>query len=238
MTTAPLSTDQTLQGSVQEELTFDPRVNAAHIGVIAQGGVVTLTGKVPTWLERWEAERAALRVAGVMGLVNSLEVDLPATHQRDDADLAEAAVNALASNVLVPQGRVRVNVHAGVVSLEGGVDWQYQRQAAEAAVRPLIGVRGTINMLTVQHTAAPANARDVKKEVTRAFHRHATLDAARLHVEVRGNTVTLSGTVRSWAEHQDAEQAAWATPGVGAVLNKLTLRIPGATKGRSRRETA
>lgn len=222
MTGTQLYTDRQLQQSVLAELTFEPTVDTAHIGVSARDGVVTLSGLVQSWVERWEAERAALRVAGVQAVVDDIAVDLPATHVRADLDLARSALQALANDVSVP-GSIKVTVKDGVLTLRGEVDWHPQRWAAEDCVRALTGVRGVINLIDIRPLAV-ADQRDVKQEIARAFQRHATLDADHIQVELAGDTVILRGDVRSWLEREDAEQAAWAAKGVSAVENHLTIQ--------------
>ncbi|WP_102124688.1 BON domain-containing protein [Deinococcus planocerae] len=222
MTTTTAQTDLQLQRKVLAALAFEPKVNAADIGVSVHDGIVTLTGRVNSWTQRYDAEHATLRVRGVRGVADEIEVEVPAEHVRGDEDLARSAANVLEANILVPEEGVHVSVRDGLLTLSGEVDLHFQREAAEASVRTLAGVRGVANLLTVRPLEQPGWGQ-VKQEIALAFTRHATLDANRVQVEVEGGVVTLRGTLRSWAERQDAENAAWAMPGVHQVHNELSI---------------
>jgi osmotically-inducible protein OsmY len=215
-----INSDSKLQRDVLDELAWEPSIEAAAIGVAVSEGVVTLAGHVPSLAEKWSAEHVAKRVAGVQAIANDIVVDLPAACQRSDAEIARAAVSALECDVWVPHHRVHVAVGDGIVNLEGDVDTQQQRQAAERVIRTLTGVRGLDNRLRAIGTAAPA---DVKTNIERAFQRSALIDARQIYVESDDGTVTLRGRVRSWAERDTAEQAAWAAPGVTSVVDLLTI---------------
>lgn len=213
-------TDVELQKNVQEELQWEPGVNAAEIGVTAKDGVVTLTGSVPSYSERWGAEAAAKRVYGVNAVANDIQVRLPGENIRTDADIARAAVNALTWDVAVPDNRVKVTVSDGWITLSGEVDWQYQRTAAERAVHFLTGVRGVSNEIVVKPKVTATN---VKARIESALKRNAEVDARRIRVEVDHDKVILHGRVRSWIERTEAEQAAWAAPGVTGVEDHLAV---------------
>jgi osmotically-inducible protein OsmY len=195
-----------------------PSVDERRIGVGVMDGIVTLNGEVSSFGEKWRAERAAERVAGVRGIANELEVKL--LSERSDADIAKAAADSLKWNVMVPSDKVTVKVSKGWLTLEGEVRWDYQRRAAERSVRDLPGVRGVSNLIRIKPRVEPEN---VKEKIDETFKRVATLDANRISVQVEGSEVTLRGTVHSWIERHEAEKAAWAAPGVSSVHNYITV---------------
>ena len=212
--------DKDLERDVRDELTFDPRVDVKAITVSAKGGVVTLSGSAPTWAAKLTACQDAERVSGVNVVVEHLDVALPDLHARTDADLAKAVADALRWDVEVPQGEIKTSVRDGWITLEGKVEWQYQRAAADGAVRYLVGVKGVTNQIAV----APSSGRsiDVKQHIKDALTRSAETDAKRITVDTaEGGAVTLRGTIHSWAEREDVVRAAWATPGVRKVQDDL-----------------
>jgi len=214
------ATTSTVEQQVREELNWEPSVYSDAITVAASADVVTLTGTVRSYAEKVAAERAVKRVRGVRGVVNDLDVKLLVTHQKVDTDIAEAAVRALQWNAMVPPDSVAVHVADGWVRLEGVVDAQYQRAAAEDAVRPLMGVIGVSNLITVR---PPARAPEIKAKIEAALHRRADLDAAKVDVQTRDRTVILRGKVHSWKERELVEAAVWAAPGVVAVEDELKI---------------
>lgn len=212
-----------LQHYVQEELEWEPAIDASHIGVTAtHSGVITLTGTVRTYAERVTAERAAKRVAGVRAVANDIEVEPVGSAKHTDTNLAQAVLQALESDIAVPHEKIRVRVDDGWVTLEGEVALQFQRAAAENAIRRLEGVRGVKNevRLQVRPLAEPA---EVKKRIEAAFRRSAEIDARGIEIDAENGTVMLRGKVRTWAEREEAERAAWAAPGVLAVEDHLIV---------------
>jgi osmotically-inducible protein OsmY len=213
-------TDKEVQGHVQSALEWDPIVDPSSIGVTVDEGVVTLRGDVRTFYEKEAAERGALRVYGVTAVANELDVRLGKPFEYTDSDIAQAAVTALKWTTGVPEDRVTVSVRDGQVILGGTVDWQVQKEAAAGAVCGLTGVRGVTNQITI---APRIIAEDVQAKIQAAFRRSAEIDARRVKVAVQDKKVTLTGNVRSWAERQAAEQAAWAAPGVADVEDRLAI---------------
>jgi len=215
-----MRTDHEIQADVLAELRWEPSLANDDIAVSVRDGVVTLAGFADSWADLWKAERVAGRVRGVKGVANDIKVKLPSGSERPDPDLARAAVDALKWNVLVPDDRIRVKVANGWLTLEGDVDWYYQKEEAERAVRKLRGVKGVTNLVTV--AVRPASS-DVKEKIRNALERGAELDADRIRVEVEGNRVILRGTVRSYTERRDAERAARNAPGVTEVENHIIV---------------
>ena len=216
-----MKSDSALRRDVERELEWEPSIDERRIGVSAIDGVVTLTGEVSTYAEKWKAERTVERVAGVRGVVNELKVQLAGEYS--DTDIAKAAVAALRSDVTVPADRVKVKVDKGWVTLTGDVYGDFQRRAAERAVRNLPGVRGVSNLIAIEARAEP---HDVKQKIEETLQRAAALDAKNIDVIVTGGEVTLRGTVRSFLERYEAEKAAWAAPGVTMVHNEITVDVP------------
>jgi osmotically-inducible protein OsmY len=215
-----MKTDSQIQQDVLAELKWEPAVNAAHIAVEVKDGIVTLAGHVSSFPEKWEAEQAARRVAGVKALAIEMKVILPGSGQRTDADIARYAENALHWTSYLPKDRVKIRVEKGWLTLSGDVDWEYQRQTAENAVRYLAGVTGVSNTLAIK-TQVSVNA--VKSDIEAALKRRATADAKNIAVSVHGNTVTLTGTVHSWSERDTARHSAWGTPGVSDVIDDMAI---------------
>ena len=217
-----IKSDRDIQHDVLEELKYEPRVQPNEIGVSVKDGVVTLSGWVDSYLKKWEAEQAALRVYGAKAVANEIEVKLPS--ERTDADIAAAAVRALDWDAGIPE-KIDVIVSKGWVTLKGDVEWEFEKQDAERVVRRLSGVKGVSNLITVKPKITP---HDLKKKIQDALVRNAEIDADRISVEVQGNKAILRGTVRSWAEREAAERAAWSAPGILSVDNRITISLDAA----------
>jgi osmotically-inducible protein OsmY len=215
-----MKTDTQLQQDVQAELQWEPGVQSAQIGVQAKDGVVTLTGEVASYAEKWHAEHAAQRVAGLCALVVALTVHLPALARRTDADIARAAENVVAWATSVPQEAVQVMVEGGWITLSGQVDWQYQRQHVADSLRYLPGVTGLSNQIALKPRAS---AQAVQADIESALRRRASADAKTITVQVHGSEVTLTGTVHSWSERDLAKHSAWSAGGVSSVVDHMTL---------------
>jgi osmotically-inducible protein OsmY len=217
-------TDEEIQRDVLEELKWDSHVRPNEIGVAVKDGIVTMTGWVDSYLKKIAAEEAAHRVPGVKAVANDIEVRLPTSAERTDADLAKAALGALNWEAAIPADRLDVTVSHGWVTLKGEVDYAFQKRDAERAVERLSGVKGVTNLIVVRSRVSPT---DLKQQIEKALIRNAETDARRITVEVEGSKVILSGTVRSYAEKQAAEDTIWAAPGVTDVENRIVvLPIP------------
>ena len=216
-----MKTDAQLKKDVTAELEWDPSINASHVGVAAADGVVTLTGHLNTFAEKYAIERAVQRVQGVKAIALELDVKLEPGHKRSDSEIANAVESALQWHTLVPADRIQVKVEKGWVTLKGEVDWEYQRQNAEKAVRPLTGVVGLSNSITLKATTTPTN---IANRIREALERHAQREAKHIEVLVNGSVVTLRGNVDSWAERSAAYGAAWSAPGVLSVVNEIRVQ--------------
>jgi osmotically-inducible protein OsmY len=214
--------DSDIKRDVEDELRWDPDIDATDIGVAVHNSVAALTGFVRSYAQKTQAERDAKRVAGVVGVANDIEVRLPVLDQRPDPDIVRDAVSALKAELPFSSENIRVIAKDGWLTLEGAVEWNYARERAETAVKRLRSVKGVTNSIAVKPKVAP---QEIRRKIEDAFRRSAELDASRITVEANGSEVILRGTVKSWAERQEAERAAWAAPGVTRVDNRVTINV-------------
>jgi osmotically-inducible protein OsmY len=212
--------DEDIKRDVEAELRWDKDIDSTDIAVAVKDGVVTLTGFVRSYTQKYEAERAAKRVAGVLAVANDLEVRLPVIHQKPDPEIAREVVEEIKSELPYSHSMIKAIVNNGWVTLEGDVEWNYQKERAEAAARRVRGVKGITNFIMIKPRVEPE---DVKQKIEEAFKRNAEVDANNIEVEAHGSEVILKGTVRSWAERQEAERVAWLAPGVRKVENRITI---------------
>lgn len=215
-----MRTDADLKRDVTAELAWDPSVDSTAIGVAVKDGVVTLTGHIDTFAQKHAAARAVRRVSGVKAIALELDVKLAPNHKRSDTDIAISAEHALKWNTLIPADTIRIVVDNGWVTLRGEVAWDYQRRTVEKAIRPLMGVVGISNEITLRVRPVAAN---VSRKIEEALTRQAVREAKHIQVSVDGTTVKLSGKVHSWQERDAAQGVAWTAPGVRAVINELNI---------------
>ncbi|WP_127127416.1 BON domain-containing protein [Pseudoflavitalea rhizosphaerae] len=215
-----MKTDVQIQQDVIDQLKWEPALNAAEIGVSVKNGVVTLSGIVDTFYKKIMAEQAANKVLGVRAVAEDLQVGVSPAFHRTDAEIADFVVKALKWNTAVPEEKIKVKVEDGVVTLNGEVDWEYQRSMAKTALESIAGIKKINNYVSVNPKSSPS---DVKRKILAAFHRSANLDAENISVQVIGTKVILTGKVRSFAERSDAGAAAWAAPGISQVDNQLQM---------------
>jgi osmotically-inducible protein OsmY len=215
-----MKTNTELQRDVLDELVWEPSVDAAEIGVSVENGIVILNGTVKSLSQKWTAERVAQRVEGVRAVTDELVVKLAGDSQYNDADIAQAAITALDWNASVPKNRIKVLVEHGSVILQGAVEYRFQKDAAEAAISNLRGVKGVSNLIAI---SPDVSAVDVVHAIKKALHRAAQVDAEKISVEASAGKVILRGNVRTWAEREEAERAAWAAPGVSVVQNDIQI---------------
>lgn len=212
--------DVNLQEQVLEELDWEPSVNAAEIGVTVKDGIVTLSGYVKSYADKRAAEEAVQRVSGVKAVAEEIEVRLPGLSKRVDADIAKAAVDAIRWHVYLPEDKLKVKVEDGIVTLDGNVEWQFQKEKAVDAVRHLTGVRGVVNLIKVHPRITSG---DIRSRIRKSMERTAMEDSESVTVSVYGSEVVLSGDVRTWKEREDAVRSAWSAPGVTKVVNNIKI---------------
>jgi osmotically-inducible protein OsmY len=217
---AIMKSDSEIERDVKDELSWNPDLDATDIAVSVKKGVVTLTGFAKSYTDKYEAEAAAKRVSGVVAVANDIEVRMPSVDERPDPEIARDAVAAIKSQLPISSEKIKVIVKNGWITLEGQVEWQYQRSTAEHAVRRIKGVKGVSNTIQLKPHVQP---NEIKRKIQEAFRRNAEVDSNRIIVEADGGVVTLKGTVRSWVEREEAERAAWAAPGVVNVVDQIVV---------------
>ncbi len=215
-----MKTDSQLQQDVISELSWDPSIHATTIGVEVKDGIVTLAGHVQSYDEKWNAEKAAQRVPGVKALAVEMDVKLPSSNVRTDAEIASAAESVLRWTTLWTLDAVKIMVEKGWVTLTGKVEWEYQRRSAAWSVKNLMGVTGVSNQITIKPSVSSST---IKSDIDAALKRRASNDAMNIHVEVQGDKVTLGGKVHSWSERELVNHSAWGTAGVREVVNNISI---------------
>jgi osmotically-inducible protein OsmY len=218
-----MKNDLEIQNDVMDEIRWEPSLNPSEIGVAVKEGIVTLSGQVDSFFKKQTAEKAAKRVKGVKAIAEDIQIGVSPSYKRTDADIAAAVVNALKWHTAVQEEKITVKVENGIVRLDGEVEWEYQKKNAKAAVENLSGVIAVANLIRIKPKLAASN---IEQKISEAFQRNAAIDANKINVNVEGNRVTLTGTVRSFSEKDDAENAAWAAPGVLHVDNRIRIDAP------------
>ena len=215
-----MKSDAQIQIDVMAQLRWEPFLNATEIGVSVKKGIVTLSGIVDSFPKKIAAEKATKKVSGVKAVVENIQVGLSPDARKTDTEIAADVLNALKAHVLVPDKQLQIQVEEGVITLEGEVEWEYQRTMAQNAVENLAGLRYVYNNIAIRPKISPEN---IKEKISAAFQRSATIDAARIKIEVVGSKIILRGKVWSFAEWEDADNAAWSAPGITMVDNQLEL---------------
>ena len=218
-----MKSDSQIQQDVMEELKWQPFLSSSEIGVAVKNGIVTLSGQVDAYSKKLAAENAVKKVSGVKAIAEDIQVGISPIFQRTDAEIADAVVNALKWHSAVQEEKIKIKVENGYVRLEGEVEWEYQRTNAKSAIENLTGVRSVVNLITVKPKISPT---EIQSKIAAAFQRSSTIDSGKISAEVIGSKVVLRGTVRSFVEKEDAQNAAWNAPGVTSVDNKLEIEIP------------
>jgi osmotically-inducible protein OsmY len=216
-----MKTDLEIKQDVIEELKWEPLLNAAQIGVAVKDAVVTLSGSVDSYSKKVASEKVVKKISGVKAVAIDIEVNLPGSSKRNDTDIAEAVVNALKWHSAVRENKINVKVESGIVTLEGTVDWEFQKNSAKMMVENLMGVTGISNNIKIKEKSSLT---DIKQKISAAFHRSATIDASGIEIEIIENKAILKGSVRSWAEKEDAENAVWSSSVIDRVDNRLEIK--------------
>jgi osmotically-inducible protein OsmY len=218
-----MKSDLQIQKDVIEELKWEPFLKSSEIGVAVKNGIVTLSGQVDSLSKKLAAENAVKKISGVKAIAEEIQIGVSPAYNKSDTEIAEAILNALRWHTGVQEETIKIKVENGVVRMEGEVEWEYQRTSAQSTIKDLAGVKSVLNFITVKPKIV---ASDIKKKICSAFQRNAIIDAKKINVDVLGANITLSGKVRSFAEKEDAEQAAWNAPGVMSVVSKLEIEEP------------
>jgi osmotically-inducible protein OsmY len=222
-----MNNDRKIQQDVLHELSADPSVNAEHIGVSVNNNIVTLAGHVDSFYEKWKAEKATQRVAGVQGLVVEIEVKVPSDRHRTDEDIARSVQTVLSLNTAIPKDKVKVMVEKGWVTLSGELPWNYQREIAHKVVAGMVGVKGITDHIALKPTVSGAN---IKDRIDAALKRQAILDAQKVSVKVTGNQVSLEGSVSNWAERDVIRHVVWSTAGVQSLVDNMRYEVQPSTQ--------
>jgi len=218
-----MKSDSQIQKDVMEQLKWEPFLNASEIGVAVKNGIVTLSGNVDSYSKKITAENAAKKVAGVKAIAEDIQIGVSPAYNKTDMEIAEAVLNALKWHSAVQEEKIKIKVENGNVTLNGEVEWEYQRTSAKSAIENLAGVRSVFNLVSVKPKVSPS---EIQLKISSAFHRSATIDSAKITADVAGSKVTLHGKVRSFAEKEDAEDAAWNAPGITSVESDLEIETP------------
>jgi osmotically-inducible protein OsmY len=218
-----MKSDIKIQEDVMEQLKWEPFLKSSEIGVAVKNGIVTLLGQVDSYSKKLAAENAAKKIAGVRAIAEDIQIGVSPTHRKTDTEIAEAVLNALKWQTMIPDEKIKVKVEDGVVRLDGEVEWEYQRTQAKLVIEDLAGIRYVLNFIKVK---PQINATEIRNKINSAFKRSALIDSGKITIEVTGSNVCLKGKVRSYAEKEDAENAVWNAPGVASVDNRLEIVVP------------